>query len=82
MLLDEPFAALDPGLRSGMANLLKALHQDMSNSILLVTHHPDDIRRLADAVVFLSNGRVLFQGSVQNFFDATDIEEISMFLHV
>lgn len=82
MLLDEPFAALDPGLRSGMANLLKALHQDMSNSILLVTHHPDDIRRLADAVVFLSNGRVLFQGSVQNFFDATDIDEISMFLHV
>ncbi len=82
MLLDEPFAALDPGLRSGMANLLKALHQDMGNSILLVTHHPDDIRRLADAVVFLSNGRVLFQGSARNFFDATDIEEISMFLQV
>ncbi|KQQ45395.1 thiamine ABC transporter ATP-binding protein [Rhizobium sp. Leaf311] len=82
MLLDEPFAALDPGLRSGMANLLKALHHDMDNSILLVTHHPDDIRRLADAVVFLSNGRVVFQGSAQNFFDATDIDEISMFLHV
>ncbi len=80
MLLDEPFAALDPGLRSGMAALLKQLHADMQNNILLVTHHPDDIRRLADAVIFLSNGRVLYSGSVEDFFAATHIDEISMFL--
>lgn len=81
MLLDEPFAALDPGLRAGMANLLKTLHQEMANTILLVTHHPDDIRRLADTVVFLSNGRVLFQGSTQQFFQATHVAEINTFLN-
>lgn len=81
MLLDEPFAALDPGLRSGMAHLLKTLHQDMNNTILLVTHHPEDISRLADAVVFLSQGRVLFQGPTQKFFDATHIAEIGTFLN-
>lgn len=80
MLLDEPFAALDPGLRSGMAALLKQLHADMQNTLLLVTHHPDDIRRLADAVIFLSNGRVLYKGSVEDFFAATHIEAISTFL--
>ncbi|NTF08765.1 ATP-binding cassette domain-containing protein [Agrobacterium rubi] len=80
MLLDEPFAALDPGLRSGMAALLKQLHADMQNTILLVTHHPDDIRRLADAVIFLSNGRVLYKGSVEDFFAATHIDAISTFL--
>ncbi|GAK71363.1 thiamine ABC transporter ATP-binding protein [Agrobacterium rubi TR3 = NBRC 13261] len=80
MLLDEPFAALDPGLRSGMAALLKQLHADMQNTVLLVTHQPDDIRRLADAVIFLSDGRVLYKGSVEDFFAATHIDAISTFL--
>ncbi|XUY26579.1 ATP-binding cassette domain-containing protein [Agrobacterium sp. rho-8.1] len=80
MLLDEPFAALDPGLRAGMATLLKQLHAEMQNTILLVTHQPDDIRRLADEVVFLSNGRVLFKGAADDFFAATHLKEIGTFM--
>lgn len=80
MLLDEPFAALDPGLRSGMAGLLKELQSENGNTVLLVTHHPDDIRRLADAVVFLSDGKILFQGATEAFFSATDIPEVGAFL--
>lgn len=80
MLLDEPFAALDPGLRSGMATLLKELHDELNNTVLLVTHHPDDIRRLAHKVVFLSNGHVVYQGEVEDFFAATHVEEIRTFL--
>ncbi|KXG85703.1 ATP-binding cassette domain-containing protein [Agrobacterium bohemicum] len=80
MLLDEPFAALDPGLRSGMATLLKELHDELKNTVLLVTHHPDDIRRLAHKVVFLSNGHVVYEGEVEDFFAATRVEEIRTFL--
>lgn len=80
MLLDEPFAALDPGLRAGMAGLLKELQSENGNTVLLVTHHPDDIRRLADAVVFLTDGRILFQGATEAFFSATDIPEVGAFL--
>ncbi|MGV1872336.1 thiamine ABC transporter ATP-binding protein [Agrobacterium rosae] len=80
MLLDEPFAALDPGLRSGMSALLKELHDDMKNTVLLVTHHPDDIRRLAHDVIFLSNGHVVYKGKVEDFFSATHVEEIRTFL--
>jgi len=80
MLLDEPFAALDPGLRAGMAGLLKDLQSENGNTVLLVTHHPDDIRRLADAVVFLSDGKILFQGTTEAFFSATDIPEVAAFL--
>ncbi|MDQ1187312.1 thiamine ABC transporter ATP-binding protein [Agrobacterium larrymoorei] len=80
MLLDEPFAALDPGLRAGMAGLLKDLQSENGNTVLLVTHHPDDIRRLADAVVFLSDGKILFQGTTEAFFSATDIPEVGAFL--
>lgn len=81
MLLDEPFAALDPGLRAGMASLLKALHAENNNTVLLVTHHPDDIRRLADTVVFLSNGEIVFQGTTEAFFSATDHPQVMDFLH-
>ena len=80
MLLDEPFAALDPGLRAGMTGLLKELQSENGNTVLLVTHHPDDIRRLADAVVFLSDGKILFQGATEAFFSATDIPEVGAFL--
>ncbi|MEN0119425.1 MAG: ATP-binding cassette domain-containing protein [Agrobacterium cavarae] len=80
MLLDEPFAALDPGLRAGMAGLLKELQSENGNTVLLVSHHPDDIRRLADAVVFLSDGKILFQGATEAFFSATDIPEVGAFL--
>lgn len=80
MLLDEPFAALDPGLRAGMAGLLNELQSENGNTVLLVTHHPDDIRRLADAVVFLSDGKILFQGATEAFFSATDIPEVGAFL--
>lgn len=80
LLLDEPFAALDPGLRAEMARLLKSLHAESGNTVLLVTHHPDDIRRLADAVVFLSDGRILFEGSPTLFFASTHIPQISTFL--
>ena len=80
MLLDEPFAALDPGLRAGMATLLKELHLESKNTVLLVTHHPEDIRRLADFVVFLGDGRIVFEGNTQSFFDATHIHEIGTFL--
>ncbi|WP_312808258.1 thiamine ABC transporter ATP-binding protein [Agrobacterium cavarae] len=80
MLLDEPFAALDPGLRAGMAGLLKELQLENGNTVLLVTHHPDDIRRLADAVVFLSDGKILFQGATEAFFSVTDIPEVGAFL--
>jgi thiamine transport system ATP-binding protein len=80
MLLDEPFAALDPGLRAGMAGLLKELQSENGNTVLLVTHHPDDIRRLADAVVFLSDGKILFQGATEAFFSATDVPEVEAFL--
>lgn len=80
MLLDEPFAALDPGLRTSMAHLLTELQSENGNTVLLVTHHPDDIRRLADAVVFLSDGKILFQGTTDAFFSATDISEVAAFL--
>lgn len=57
VLLDEPFAALGPGLRAEMLDLARAtLGPD--RTLLLVTHDPDDARRLGGDLVLVADGTV------------------------
>ncbi len=80
ILLDEPFAALDPGLRSGMGDLILDLRRSEEATILLVTHHPQDVARLADSVVFLDGGQILVQEAKTDFMLRTAPPEIARFL--
>ena len=56
VLLDEPFAALGPGLKDEMLDLVKA--QLDGRTVIMVTHDPADAKRIADAVCLLSDGTV------------------------
>lgn len=80
LLLDEPFAALDPGLRTGMGELLLDLHRQEGNTILIVTHHPDDVRALADSVIFLDGGGIILHQPAAEFLERTDIPAVARFL--
>lgn len=64
LLLDEPFAALDPGLRLTMGELLKELQWETGIMVMLVTHLPEEVERLSDDVVFIDRGEVVFSGPV------------------
>jgi ABC-type sulfate/molybdate transport systems ATPase subunit len=46
LLLDEPFSALDRGLRQQLGAELKALVSELDIPAVLVTHHPEDAERL------------------------------------
>ncbi|CUW92922.1 Thiamine import ATP-binding protein ThiQ [Agrobacterium fabacearum S56] len=81
MLLDEPFAALDPGLRAGMTSLLLDLHAETKNTVIIVTHHPDDIKKLTQRVVFLERGRVVYAGSTIDFFATQNVKAVDSFLN-
>lgn len=80
LLLDEPFAALDPGLRAAMVELLADLHAETRATVLLVTHDPRDVDRLADNVVFIEDGRVLVNAGKAAFFERRDIAAVQNFL--
>lgn len=80
LLLDEPFAALDPGLRSGMTELLSSLHQETGNTVLLVTHQPEEVQLLAKHVLFLDKGKILFQDTPRIFSENGNIPQIRTFL--
>src|SRR5690606_33945270 len=59
LLLDEPFAALDKGLRERLREELKALQSELQLPLLLITHDDDDVRCLAEQVIRLEAGRVV-----------------------
>ncbi|MEP3787191.1 ATP-binding cassette domain-containing protein [Ascidiaceihabitans sp.] len=56
MVLDEPFAALGPALRAEMLDLVASVALETGAGVLMVTHSPDDARRLADQVIFVADG--------------------------
>lgn len=80
MLLDEPFAALDPGLRMAMADLLLDLHRETGHTIVIVTHDPQEVARLATDVLFLEAGRIALEASRETFLTRTDIAAVAEFL--
>lgn len=57
VLLDEPFAALGPALRQEMLDLVGALMLETGATLLMVTHAPEDVARIADDVIFVEGGR-------------------------
>ena len=59
LLLDEPFAALNPMLRSGLRRELGELRQRLGIPMVVITHDIDDIAALADHVFVLDDGRVV-----------------------
>jgi len=58
LLLDEPFAALDKGLRERLRQELRDLLAEIDLPMLLITHDDDDVLSLAEEVVQMSRGRV------------------------
>lgn len=58
LLLDEPFAALDPPLRRHMRAELEDLQRRLHVPMLLITHDPDDADFFGDQVVCLDSGRL------------------------
>jgi len=61
LLLDEPFSALDPLLRTRMRRELAATLERFRIPAVLITHDPDDVAAFADTLVVYSGGRVVEQ---------------------
>lgn len=69
MLYDEPTSALDPELAQEVLQVIKDLAES-GNGQIVVTHHLEFARKVADRIVFLEEGAVTFDGSSQEFFES------------
>ena len=59
LLLDEPFAALNPLLRQGLREQLKSLREQWQIPIVMISHDVEDVLALADEALVIDQGRVL-----------------------
>lgn len=66
LFCDEPSAGLDPLTSASLDELILGLKQQLNMSIVMVTHELASIHRVADKVVFLEEGNLLFAGSLKD----------------
>lgn len=71
ILLDEPTSALDPELELSVLQVLLQLAKE-KQSMVIVTHNMTFAQRVADKIVFVENGEILYDGTPDKFFAPTN----------
>jgi ABC-2 type transport system ATP-binding protein len=66
LLLDEPTASLDPRQRRRFWELARAV-RDRGGAVVFVTQNLEELERFADRVVVLLDGRLVFDGSAEEY---------------
>jgi len=64
LVLDEPTSGLDPLSREEFCDCISALARE-GTSVLFSTHIMSDLEKVADDLVYLSRGKMLFSGTLQ-----------------
>lgn len=64
LLMDEPLAALDSQRKREILPYLQRLHDELEIPLLYVSHAQDEVARLADHLVLLSEGKALASGPI------------------
>jgi glycine betaine/proline transport system ATP-binding protein len=66
LLMDEPFSALDPLIRSKLQDELLELQSRVKKTILFVSHDMDEALRLGDHITIMQNGRIVQTGTAED----------------
>ena len=73
LLMDGPLAALDLARKQEILPYLERLHQELSIPVLYVSHSPDEVARLADHIVVMSQGRKIADGPLTEILSRIDL---------
>jgi cationic peptide transport system ATP-binding protein len=68
IVADEPFAALDPSVRSQMVNLLMKLQKDLGLSFIFISHNLGIVRHISDKTIIMKDGKVVESGKTDVIF--------------
>ncbi len=70
LIADEPTTALDVTVQAQILSLLKDLQKRLGMAMLFITHDLGIVRRLADTVCVMKEGKIVEQGPVEGVFTA------------
>ena len=82
LLLDEPFAALDPPTRAEFLGLLQDLLRQAGCTTIFVTHDREEALRLGDRIAVVIDGRVRQVGRPAEVFGRPATEDVARFVGV
>lgn len=78
MLFDEPTSALDPEMIGEVLDVMKELAQEIT--MIVVTHEMAFARAAANRIVFMDEGRIVEEGTPDEFFSNPRSERTRLFL--
>lgn len=61
LIMDEPTSGLDPLIRSQLLEILKKYVMNKNKSVFFSTHITSDLDKIADELILIDDGRILFQ---------------------
>ena len=64
LLMDEPFGALDALTRAHLQDSLLEIHEDLGNTVIMITHDVDEAVLLSDRIVMMTNGPAATIGEI------------------
>jgi osmoprotectant transport system ATP-binding protein len=80
LLLDEPLGALDPMIRHGLQEELRALFERLRKTVVLVTHDMAEAAFFAQRMVLMRAGSIVQEGSYQDLARAPAEEFVREFV--
>lgn len=74
LFLDEPTIGLDIVAQENIRNFLSAYVKEKEPTVILTSHYMDDIATLADRLLLISKGNIVYQGTVDEFVTNSNAE--------
>ena len=79
LILDEPTAGLDPRGRDEILAQIKNLHDKNKLTVIIVSHSMEDMAKIANRLIVMNKGKVVFDDSPHKVFKEIDtLEEIGL----
>ena len=75
LLMDEPLSALDMPRKKELLNYIDTLVNEFKVPIIYVTHNINEVKRIANYVVILEQGKLLAHGKTQNILQSDYLKE-------
>jgi len=80
LFCDEPNSGLDPKTAIIIDNLIKEITEEYNITTVINTHDMNSVMEIGEKIIFLVNGRKIWEGSKQEIFD-TDNESVNDFVY-
>lgn len=80
LLMDEPFSALDPLIRTRLQDELLDLEHQMKRTIIFVSHDLDEAFKLGNRIAIMEGGRIVQCGTPRDIYSAPASEYVAEFV--